>query len=80
MDLRLFHFPLEDVEHVLALIEGDLGAGHPLVNFLYFALVLVFAMFFTHPASQIISLLSALAYAAQLNGRHKTQRHGQHQR
>ena len=37
---------------------------HPLVNFLYFALVLVFAMFFTHPASQIISLLSALAYAA----------------
>ena len=41
---------------------------HPLVNFLYFALVLVFAMFFTHPASQIISLLSALAYAAQLNG------------
>ena len=42
---------------------------HPLVNFLYFALVLVFAMFFTHPASQIISLLSALAYAAQLNGR-----------
>ena len=42
---------------------------HPLVNFLYFALVLVFAMFFAHPASQIISLLSALAYAAQLNGR-----------
>ena len=45
---------------------------HPLVNFLYFALVLVFAMFFTHPASQIISLLSALAYAAQLNGRRAT--------
>ena len=42
---------------------------HPLVNFLYFALVLVFAMFFTHPASQLISLLSALAYAVQLNGR-----------
>ena len=34
---------------------------HLLVNFLYFALVLVFAMFFTHPASQIISLLSAFS-------------------
>ena len=42
---------------------------HPLVNFFYFTLVLLFSMFFTHPASQIISLLSALAYAAQLNGR-----------
>lgn len=42
---------------------------HPLVNFLYFALVLVFAMFFTHPAAQAISLITALLYAAQLNGR-----------
>lgn len=45
---------------------------HPFINFLYFSLVLVFAMFFTHPASQIISLLSALTYAAQLNGRQST--------
>ena len=42
---------------------------HPLVNFLYFALVLVLAMFFTHPAAQAISLITALIYAAQLNGR-----------
>lgn len=42
---------------------------HPLVNFLYFALVLVFAMFFTHPAAQAISLMTALIYAAHLNGR-----------
>ena len=39
---------------------------HPLVNFLYFAQVLVFAMFFTHPAYQLISLLSSLAYDVPL--------------
>ena len=49
--------------------KDTFSSYHPLVNFLYFGLVLVFAMFFTHPASQIISLFSALAYAAQLNGR-----------
>ena len=42
---------------------------HPLVNFLYFALVITFAMFFCNPIAQIISLASALAYAAQLSGR-----------
>ena len=42
---------------------------HPLVNFLYFALVITFAMFFSNPIAQIISLASALAYAAQLSGR-----------
>ena len=49
--------------------KDTFSSYHPLVNFLYFGLVLVFAMFFTHPASQIISLFSALAYAIQLNGR-----------
>lgn len=42
---------------------------HPLVNFLYFALVIMFAMFFSNPIAQIISLASALSYAAQLTGR-----------
>ena len=49
--------------------KDTFSSYHPLINFLYFALVLVFAMFFTHPASQVIALFSALAYAAQLNGR-----------
>ena len=41
---------------------------HPLINFLYFALVLVFTMFFMHPVSLVISLVSALSYAVYLNG------------
>lgn len=49
--------------------QDAFSSYHPLVNFLYFALVLVFAMFFTHPAAQAISLITALIYAAQLNGR-----------
>lgn len=42
---------------------------HPLINFLYFVLALVFTMFFMHPVSLIISLVSALSYAVYLNGR-----------
>jgi len=42
---------------------------HPLVNFLYFALVLVLAMTLNHPLAQGISLLCALWYAAQCGGR-----------
>ncbi len=41
---------------------------HPIINFLYFALVLVFGMFFIHPVSQVISFVCALAYAVYLNG------------
>lgn len=48
----------------------DIFSGyHPLVNMLYFALVLVFAMCFMHPVCLLISLLSALAYGSLLNGR-----------
>ena len=41
---------------------------HPIINFLYFALVLIFTMFFMHPVSLVISLVSALAYGVNLNG------------
>lgn len=41
---------------------------HPAINFLYFALVLVFTMFFMHPVSLLLSLGAALAYAIDLNG------------
>ena len=44
------------------------SAYHPIINFLYFVLVLVFTMFFMHPISLAISLLSALAYSVCLNG------------
>lgn len=42
---------------------------HPIINFLYFALVLVFTMCFMHPASLGISLGCAVAYHVFLKGR-----------
>ncbi|MBQ5583742.1 MAG: energy-coupling factor transporter transmembrane protein EcfT, partial [Ruminiclostridium sp.] len=41
---------------------------HPAINFLYFALVLVFTMVFLHPVSLVISLGTALVYLAALKG------------
>ena len=41
---------------------------HPAINFLYFALVLVFTMVFLHPVSLVISLGTALAYLTALKG------------
>ena len=42
---------------------------HPLVNFLYFALVIGFSMILNHPLAQAISIFSACAYAVQTQGR-----------
>ena len=41
---------------------------HPAINFLYFALVLLFTMCFLHPVSLVVSLGAALAYALCLKG------------
>lgn len=42
---------------------------HPMVQFLYFALVLAYAMFLMHPVYLAVSLAGALAYAVELQGR-----------
>ena len=42
---------------------------HPLVNFLYFTLVIGFSMVLTHPLAQGISLLCAVAYEVQTEGK-----------
>ncbi len=42
---------------------------HPLVNFLYFGLVIGFCMFFMHPVCLMISLFCAVCYHILLNGR-----------
>lgn len=42
---------------------------HPLVNFLYFSLVIGFSMVLNHPLSQGISLLCACIYAIQIEGK-----------
>ena len=42
---------------------------HPTINFLYFALVLLFSMCLMHPVYLAISLTGALAYDIYLKGR-----------
>ena len=42
---------------------------HPLVNFIYFTLVIGFSMALSHPIAQGISFLCALIYAVQAEGR-----------
>lgn len=42
---------------------------HPLVNFLYFTIVLLCSMFFLHPVCIGISLICAFVYSIYLNGR-----------
>lgn len=42
---------------------------HPIVNFLYFGLVLVFTMCFAHPLARAVSLAGALCYDLYLNGK-----------
>lgn len=42
---------------------------HPIVNFLYFGLVVGFSMFFMHPVCLVISLLCSAGYYVQLNGK-----------
>ena len=49
--------------------RDSFSAYHPLVNFLYFLLVLFFGMCFMHPACLVISLGSATAYNLYLKGR-----------
>ena len=49
--------------------RDSFSSYHPLINFFYFGLVLLFTMFLTHPASLLISLGCALCYAISLNGR-----------
>ena len=41
---------------------------HPLVNFLFFTLVLVYSMVLMHPVCLAVSLTGAIWYAVVLNG------------
>lgn len=49
--------------------QDTFSGFHPVNNFLYFGLVLLFSMFFMHPACLAISLAGALAYMIYLDGR-----------
>ena len=50
-------------------MKDRFGHYHPLVNFLYFALVIGFSMALNHPLAQGISLVCAIVYAVQTEGR-----------
>ena len=54
---------------LVANMKDHFAKYHPLVNFLYFTLVIGFAMSLSHPISQGISLLCALIYAVQAEGK-----------
>ena len=49
--------------------KDTFSSFHPIINFLFFGLVLVFSMCFMHPVCLLISLGCGLAYALRLNGR-----------
>lgn len=50
--------------------NADTFSGyHPLVSFIYFGLVIGFSMFLMHPICLFISLVSAMAYHINLNGK-----------
>lgn len=50
-------------------MRDEFSRCHPMVNFLYFALVLGFSMFLMHPVFLGISLICAVCYSVYLNGR-----------
>jgi len=52
----------------VSMINKDtFSSFHPLVNFLYFGLVLLFSMVFMHPVCLGISLVSSIIYSVYLN-------------
>ncbi len=54
----------------MQLVSKDtFGEYHPLVNFLYFGLVIGFSMCLMHPICLLISFFGAICYYVRLNGR-----------
>lgn len=49
-------------------MEDSFSGYHPVINFGYFAVVLVFSMFMLHPVFLVISLFSAFVYSGILKG------------
>jgi len=50
-------------------MKDTFSSYHPIVNMLYFIVVIVFAMFFTHPVCLVISFICAFLYSVYLTGR-----------
>ncbi|MDR1558270.1 MAG: energy-coupling factor transporter transmembrane protein EcfT [Clostridiales bacterium] len=50
-------------------MSDSFSGYHPIVNMLYFASVIAFSMFFTHPVCLAVSLVCAFSYSVYLNGK-----------
>ena len=50
-------------------MKDTFSTYHPIINFLYFFLILALSMTLMHPVCLVISLLCAFTYAVYLNGR-----------
>ena len=48
---------------------NEFKSYHPIVNFLYFVIVIGFSMFFMHPLCLAVSFACGLVYSTILNGR-----------
>lgn len=51
------------------MMADNFATFHPIVNFIYFAAVLLFCMFFLHPIFLIIAFISSFLYSIILNGK-----------
>ena len=54
---------------LVAKMQDRFAKYHPLVNFLYFTLVIGFSMALNHPLAQGISVICAIVYAVQTEGK-----------
>lgn len=50
-------------------MQDAFSARHPLINFIYFTVVILFSMFLMHPVCLVISLLCAFIYSLYLKGK-----------
>lgn len=50
-------------------MKDSFSSFHPIVNFTYFVVVILFSMFFMHPVFQGIALISAILYSFIIKGR-----------
>ncbi|MBU5437890.1 energy-coupling factor transporter transmembrane protein EcfT [Tissierella sp. MSJ-40] len=51
------------------MMRDSFSTFHPIINFTYFIAVIVFSMFFMHPAFQGIAFISAFTYSLMIKGK-----------
>ena len=60
---------MENIQKGMVNIMNEFKTYHPIVNFTYFAFVIVFSCFFMHPVCLVISLVSGFLYSVILKGK-----------